>query len=312
MLDAPNYSAADISQIFCSIAGRCLPLQLGSPAVSLFPASIANFGYEAVTFFFVLSGFILTYTHGIPDAGLNIPWRTFLIARLVRLCPAYYLAIIAILLPFFVAGLSDRISVGKTIPVLLMVQAWTKQSALGLNPPAWSISNELFFYVVFPAVWNTNRFISTIAFVAGSAALVVLVAVARSMHPDGSTGEAIGAYFPLANLPQFLFGVGLARLWLETPRLRYTALFLLGMASIIALMAFMPTFSWLTNDVSLCAAFGLTVLGAAGIRGSLDRFRSSCVHSHFGFMRFCLNVRRVPPCNKGTGSRINFLRGYQA
>ena len=66
----------------------------------LFPVSIANFGYEAVTFFFVLSGFILTYTHGIPDAGLNIPWRTFLIARLVRLCPAYYLAIIAILLLF--------------------------------------------------------------------------------------------------------------------------------------------------------------------------------------------------------------------
>jgi peptidoglycan/LPS O-acetylase OafA/YrhL len=48
-------------------------------------------GYEAVTFFFVLSGFILTYVYasGHEHQSLNVPVRHFQIARLARIGPAY-------------------------------------------------------------------------------------------------------------------------------------------------------------------------------------------------------------------------------
>jgi peptidoglycan/LPS O-acetylase OafA/YrhL len=56
--------------------------------LELFPAGLASFGYEAVTFFFILSGFILTYTHG-RDDGLNVSIQQFARSRLVRIVPAY-------------------------------------------------------------------------------------------------------------------------------------------------------------------------------------------------------------------------------
>jgi len=58
----------------------------------LSPLSLGDFGFRAVTFVFVLSCFIFAYAHGIPNGGLNVPLKTFIKARLVRISPAYYLA----------------------------------------------------------------------------------------------------------------------------------------------------------------------------------------------------------------------------
>ena len=53
-------------------------------------------GYNAVTFFFVLSGFILVYVYsGVRECdGLNVGYRKFISARLIRIGPAYYLGLI--------------------------------------------------------------------------------------------------------------------------------------------------------------------------------------------------------------------------
>jgi peptidoglycan/LPS O-acetylase OafA/YrhL len=40
----------------------------GVPGISGVPALVASFGYVGVTFFFILSGFVLTYNHW---TGLN-------------------------------------------------------------------------------------------------------------------------------------------------------------------------------------------------------------------------------------------------
>ena len=66
------------------------------------------------------------------------------------------------------------------------------------------------------------------------------------------------------------------------------------MASIIALMAFKATFSRLTNDVSLCAAFGLTVLGAAGIRGSLEQILSGRSLVALGNASYSMYIMHFP------------------
>jgi len=69
---------------------------------ALLPFAIFDRGYEAVTFFFVLSGFILTYVHCTgPDLRqLNISSRVFMVARAARILPAYYLAL-GLAAPFF-------------------------------------------------------------------------------------------------------------------------------------------------------------------------------------------------------------------
>jgi peptidoglycan/LPS O-acetylase OafA/YrhL len=198
----------------------------------LFPASLANFGYEAVTFFFILSGFVLAYAHGTPGAGINVAVRTFLFARLVRICPAYYLAILCIFLLFFVAGIFDLITIGQVLPVIFMVQAWVRESALSLNSPAWSISNEMFFYLTFPALWSVNRLLSAPCFIAASAVLIVSVELLRSASLSGVNGNILSPYSPLANLPQFIYGVGLGYCFLVhrgAGRTPYQILFFAGM-----------------------------------------------------------------------------------
>src|SRR5260370_6407765 len=61
--------------------------------------SFAAIGYVGVSFFFVLSGFILVYTY----AGREIDNRDFYRARFARIYPAYLFSLL-ISLPFFYFG----------------------------------------------------------------------------------------------------------------------------------------------------------------------------------------------------------------
>jgi peptidoglycan/LPS O-acetylase OafA/YrhL len=58
----------------------------------LFPAWVHSFGYQAVTFFFMLSGFILTYVHSNTEnqvtSSLNVSNRKFWTLRIARIFPA--------------------------------------------------------------------------------------------------------------------------------------------------------------------------------------------------------------------------------
>lgn len=101
-------------------------------------------GYSSVTFFFILSGFVISYNH--LDDFLNFNLITFwnyLIARLARIYPLY---LFFILLFWFMNGAQTHIT-----PYLLGLQAWSSHLgvAFGIGP-AWSVSVELFLYALFP------------------------------------------------------------------------------------------------------------------------------------------------------------------
>jgi len=97
-----------------------------------------------VTFFFILSGFVLTYANvafvGTDFVMRNAPKR-FITERVARLWPAYLVGL-ALAVPVFLhsASLIDAVL------VFTMLQAWVPSAALAWNAPAWSLSNEMFFY----------------------------------------------------------------------------------------------------------------------------------------------------------------------
>lgn len=64
-------------------------------------------GYEAVTFFFVLSGFILSYVYAEADLSRRANLRAFFAARFGRLAPAYYLALLVSLPFYLLEGLEE-------------------------------------------------------------------------------------------------------------------------------------------------------------------------------------------------------------
>lgn len=117
----------------------------------------APIGAAGVSFFFVLSGFILAYVY-VPrlkdSASGQFPFKEFYLRRVARIWPLHLTTILIALLA--VLGWEsfqkqDHVFLKSFFNVFLL-QAWIPNHKWGyfLNGPAWSLSVEAFFYVVFP------------------------------------------------------------------------------------------------------------------------------------------------------------------
>jgi peptidoglycan/LPS O-acetylase OafA/YrhL len=119
--------------------------------------TFASAGYVAVSFFFVLSGFVLVYTYEGKKFDLGRFWR----ARFARLYPVYLLSLV-VCAPFFFYVITRFDFPGfewtkahltaAVVLVLAMLQAWVPGAAMTWNGVAWAVSVEIFFYVVFPVL----------------------------------------------------------------------------------------------------------------------------------------------------------------
>jgi peptidoglycan/LPS O-acetylase OafA/YrhL len=109
----------------------------------------ALFGNSGVTFFFVLSGFVLTWSFTPADSAPRFYWRRF-----ARIWPALAVST-ALAIPVFYAGRAlpfDHQARLGVLASLTGVQAWIPAVLFAGNPAAWSLSDEGFFYALFPAV----------------------------------------------------------------------------------------------------------------------------------------------------------------
>lgn len=107
----------------------------------------SKLGGIGVFYFFVLSGFILSYNYQdriLNDRSIGFVWE-FLIKRLVRIYPIYFLILLLWILLNF-----SSINFTNIFVNLLLLQSFSfKLSTLTINPPSWSISVEFFFYICF-------------------------------------------------------------------------------------------------------------------------------------------------------------------
>jgi peptidoglycan/LPS O-acetylase OafA/YrhL len=110
-------------------------------------SDVALFGNSGVTFFFVLSGFVLTWSFSADDTAPRFYWRRF-----ARIWPALAVST-AVAIPVFYAGRGiafDHAHRMGVVASLTMVQAWIPEVLFDGNPAAWSLSDEAFFYALFP------------------------------------------------------------------------------------------------------------------------------------------------------------------
>ncbi len=168
-------------------------------------------GYLGVTFFFVLSGFILhlTYRGRIATAD---QLRGFGIARFARLYPVYLLAVLAMFPYATHRGWSD-------IPQFLLLHWWVPNGALGWNDwnmPTWTLSVEFFFYLCFPFLSRAAERLGTRSLLALVAALLAFDAITASSAVYDNAFTLFGwmkwTPVPLLRLPEFVIGVSVAEL----------------------------------------------------------------------------------------------------
>lgn len=173
-------------------------------------------GSAGVTLFFVLSGFILTYTYWDPDERTSFDRRAFWWARFSRIYPVYALGLLVGLGPWLVTLELHRYSPLVTAEkiggvfgaTVLLLQSWIPRMAHRWNGVGWSLSNEAFFYVAFafiilPLSRVGRRTLLATAVVAYTVSMAVAVAAVRS------TPELLPYvyYHPLVRMTDFVIGM---------------------------------------------------------------------------------------------------------
>ena len=199
---------------------------------------IAAAGYTGVSFFFLLSGYILTYSHAAdgrhPEPGAAFR-RRFYFARFARIYPAY---LVALLFAGYILRVQFHpLSHGLAfVADLLLVQTWSLRMVSFFNVPAWSVSSEVFFYAVFPWVVFALRPASRKRALLGVAAFWLLAmampVISLLYAPQEAWHEGAGLFafwvrrFPLFALPEFLAGISLGWFYVRFRPSARTALWL--------------------------------------------------------------------------------------
>jgi peptidoglycan/LPS O-acetylase OafA/YrhL len=198
---------------------------------------MARAGYAGVTLFFVLSGFVLTINYVPRMSEFSVrETSSFLGARFARIAPAYFFALLfAMYLPVLLGAVGAGPAIGWSDPVtrphlwqhVLAIQAWHPhvEVAYAFNPPAWSLSVEIFLYAMFPLLvvflapaLRTIRGASLVLVVTAAAMIGLLLVFYSSGDTaldkvDPSSAHRWLYRSPLTRLGDFVLGIGAARLW---------------------------------------------------------------------------------------------------
>ena len=176
-------------------------LEPAAPAAAVF-----GLGYTGVSFFFILSGFVLAWSY---KPGL--PRKQFYWRRFARIWPLHALTtVLAAVAAVFVTGAALNWS---ALPaVLTLTQSWFPAGDIryGFNGVSWSLSCEMFFYLLFPLIYPRLRVVRpghAIVWIA-----VTMVAVAAScvlIFPTSQLGYLLYT-LPAFRLGEFMMGICLA------------------------------------------------------------------------------------------------------
>ena len=175
-------------------------------------------GYVGVSFFFVLSGFILSYSYKQKILGNGLSFLKYALLRLARLTPLHFLtALPFVALAFYKAD----VSLLKIVINLSYLQSWIPNSTyyFSFNAPSWSLSNEMFFYICFfPLIFLNTRNIVKITVllltvVIVSALVMETVFPGKSVFGEYSLAHWMFYIFPGFRLLDFLAGMLLFKVW---------------------------------------------------------------------------------------------------
>ncbi len=181
-----------------------LPLFCG---VAFYGQGASPWGYLGVQFFFVLSGFVLIWTARAQDTPTAF-WRR----RLARVYPLYLVMFVPGVILAILGRSIEPVSAGAVLLSLPMLQAWVPAGVSGLvlhnaNAPSWSLSNEAFFYAVFP--WVASRILGAGRswLLRASAAVLAVMVLVFVVLDAVSHGTQSLYYYPAFQLGFFLVGM---------------------------------------------------------------------------------------------------------
>jgi peptidoglycan/LPS O-acetylase OafA/YrhL len=264
---------------------------------------------DPVELFFILSGFILTYTH--PEvSGAEAPAiRQFYFSRFAKIYPIYLSGWIVFAPLVYTnlaslhghsAGLYARLAFYGVISLSLL-QAWTPTTATAWNTPGWSLSAEAVFYASFPFLFTflKNRSVGVLLSLIGACWLFsVIPTLTLSLLPS-SLGNAywlreLVNFTPVLRIGEFIAGICMARLYLSQGLARTFRFDVAAFAALAAAIAVIVLANHLLAKALLFPAFILLLYFLARAKGPLSRWLGGKPMVLLGEASFAFYILHVP------------------
>ncbi len=261
-----------------------------------------------VTFFFVLSGFLLFF--GYQHREL-VSLRQYFMKRAIRILPLYFVAFFMSVVLRVIAG---KLSFSEFLINLLCLQSWFPHPT-SLNFTSWFVSDLLFFYCVFPFILSFLKkrkpdclHIGVVSLLIWAVTQGILIKLLNSDFYVGypSYSHDLIFYFPLPHFCSFFMGICGAycvqKYDVSTRRGEVVSLLItfLLLCSVAVLIQFLPGFTRKTGFElpfysSLYApVFLAVILNITLSRNPLLRILSWPRFVFFGGLSYALYIIQAP------------------
>ena len=202
-------------------------------------------GYTGVTFFYILSGFIINYSFCKHRLSGKFDYKDFLAFRISRLFPVHILSLALFILAFSSFGDFNWNKIPSLISNLFLIQSFIpfQDYYFAYNPVSWSISCELFFYFAFCFLvrFKTSRLLF-ILFIVISLNLFLI-----NYPPVSISSHWLFYINPFFRMSDFIIGVVFCRAYLSsgyTPSKRVSSIL-----EVLAILSFFITVFIATNFI---------------------------------------------------------------
>lgn len=264
-----------------------------------FIQKFVHFSYIFVTYFFLLSGFILVVSRKTPK--INI--KSYVYGRIGRIYPVYVFSmLLTIGLLIIKTNHSTQLDINQLLLEIFMIHAWIPIYAGGAyNYPDWSLSVEIFFYASFPLLLNLITNISTpkkiiLAFLVYFASLFVTNYCLRQNY-----SELFIYYFPLLHLSSFIIGMIGAMIFKKYYTfllLKKTLIHTASLGAFIVLAIFISTdnpfvLSYSRNTL-LAPFFLLVIYSLALSKGFLTTLFTKTIFIYLGEISYSIYILQCP------------------
>ena len=174
----------------------------GNIAGENFLGGFFNFGGAGVDIFFVLSGFIITYTSGIFSAKKSA-FSLFLKRRFVRIFPVYWIICTVLLATQIVLPSFYRTHYDFTVSNLFNTYFLLPGHQM-INGVSWSLAYEIFFYILFSMAFLIRQKTVIVLFSISYLSLIIIFTLFNH-NLEGANKWVSFFFYPM--ITEFFMGI---------------------------------------------------------------------------------------------------------